>query len=233
MVIDPTSGPPGTEISVTGDGCVTKGDVEVVVDLLDTSDEVQDSEIVEPSSRGSAATGRPPSPCPPTPPTSASGRSKPLCRLELVEEAAVAPAPDPVPHRLHPPAPSPSPSRPRSPPPVEEPPAAAPVDACPTSRAEPGVRPASVKARRRLDGIGHVETDPLTGLVAATARSSARVNVSQSRASTCAWVMSSCVQARGRVRRRRSSVPGCSWQTSKDSRASQRRRISGPSSRRW
>jgi hypothetical protein len=52
MAIDPTSGPPGTEISVTGTGCITKGDVEVEVELLDTADAVQDSDIVEPSFEG-------------------------------------------------------------------------------------------------------------------------------------------------------------------------------------
>ena len=52
MAIDPTSGPPGTDITVVGTGCVTKGDLEVVVELLDTSDVVQDTETVTPSFEG-------------------------------------------------------------------------------------------------------------------------------------------------------------------------------------
>jgi len=52
MSIDPTSGPPGTEIAVEGDGCTTKGNLEVVVQLLDTSDQVQDTDTVVPNSSG-------------------------------------------------------------------------------------------------------------------------------------------------------------------------------------
>lgn len=52
MSIDPGSGPPGTEITVVGTGCVTKGDVEVEVELLDTSGDPQDGAIVEPTFEG-------------------------------------------------------------------------------------------------------------------------------------------------------------------------------------
>jgi len=52
MVIDPTSGPPGTEIAVAGAGCATKGDVEVEVVLLDTEGVEQDSDVVTPSLDG-------------------------------------------------------------------------------------------------------------------------------------------------------------------------------------
>lgn len=52
MSIDPASGPPGTEITVVGTGCATKGDVEVEVELLDTSGDPQDGTIVEPSFAG-------------------------------------------------------------------------------------------------------------------------------------------------------------------------------------
>jgi hypothetical protein len=52
MVIDPTEGLPGTEITVTGEGCVTKGDLEVDVRLYDTSDVEQDADVVEPNLAG-------------------------------------------------------------------------------------------------------------------------------------------------------------------------------------
>jgi hypothetical protein len=52
MVIDPTEGPPGTEIAVSGAGCATKGDVEVEVVLLDTEGVEQDSDVVTPSLDG-------------------------------------------------------------------------------------------------------------------------------------------------------------------------------------
>jgi hypothetical protein len=52
MVIDPSEGPPGTEIAVSGEGCATKGEVEVDVVLLDTEGVQQDSTTVTPSGDG-------------------------------------------------------------------------------------------------------------------------------------------------------------------------------------
>jgi hypothetical protein len=52
MVIDPSEGPPGTEIAVSGEGCQTKGDVEVDVVLLDTEGVQQDGVTVTPSGDG-------------------------------------------------------------------------------------------------------------------------------------------------------------------------------------
>lgn len=52
MAIDPTEGPPGTVITVTGEGCSTKGNLEVDVQLYDTEDVEQDSALVEPSTDG-------------------------------------------------------------------------------------------------------------------------------------------------------------------------------------
>ena len=52
MVIDPTEGPPGTEIAVSGQGCATKGDTEVDVRLYDTEGVEQDADLVTPSNDG-------------------------------------------------------------------------------------------------------------------------------------------------------------------------------------
>jgi hypothetical protein len=52
MALDPTEGPPGTEITVTGEGCATKGDVEVDVRLYDTGGAEQDDTVVTPSNDG-------------------------------------------------------------------------------------------------------------------------------------------------------------------------------------
>ncbi len=90
-----------------------------------------------------------------------------VCRLEFPEDAAVAPAGiqfliDYIPRAFTVTEPAQEP-----PPPVEEPPPPPRRSTrCRTSRAEPGVRPRVGEGGRRLDGIGHVETDPLTGLVA-------------------------------------------------------------------
>jgi len=47
MVIDPTSGPPGTVITVSGEDCSTKGDTFVEVRLYDTEDVLQDEATAE------------------------------------------------------------------------------------------------------------------------------------------------------------------------------------------
>lgn len=48
VVLDPTSGPPGTEITASSTGCTSQTEVphRVSVQLLDTSDQVQDSDDV-------------------------------------------------------------------------------------------------------------------------------------------------------------------------------------------
>ena len=131
MAIDPTSGPPGTEVSVTGTGCVTKGDVEVVVDLLDTSDEVQDSETVEPTFDGFSGDWEATLTVPADTTDFGEWTVEAVCQIVFPEDAAVAPAGiqfliDYIPRAFTVTEPAQEP-----PPPVEEPPAAAPVDAVP------------------------------------------------------------------------------------------------------
>lgn len=47
LTLDPTSGPPGTVITVSGEDCSTKGDTWVTLELLDTEGAVQDTAEVD------------------------------------------------------------------------------------------------------------------------------------------------------------------------------------------
>lgn len=130
MAIDPTSGPPGTEISVVGTGCVTKGDVEVVVELLDTSDVVQDSTTVEPSFEGFSGDWEATLTVPADTTDFGEWTVTGLCQLVFAEPTAVSAAGvqfliDYIPRGF-------TVTAPPQEPPADEPPAALPIDAAPT-----------------------------------------------------------------------------------------------------
>lgn len=129
MAIDPTTGPPGTEITVVGTGCVTKGDLEVVVELLDTSDVAQDTETVTPSFEGFSGDWEATLTVPADTTDFGEWTVTGLCRIVPLEPSAVDPAGvqffiDYIPRVF-------TVTAPAQEPPAEEPPAALPIAAAP------------------------------------------------------------------------------------------------------